>query len=96
METKFLQSILEKLKFSSESIKNKSLFTNQVFHFYTNNANERKQIIFNSDNTLFVISNNGKTYKGEWEYLPEYSGIIINFNNEIKTNPTISNKPPTK
>tara|TARA_B100000767_G_scaffold189666_1_gene176952 strand:- start:42 stop:680 length:639 start_codon:yes stop_codon:yes gene_type:complete len=85
MESTFLQNILEKLKFSSKSIKNKSLFTNQVFHFYTNNADERKQVIFNTDNTLFVISNDGKTYKGEWKYLPEYSGIIVNFNNEITT-----------
>ena len=84
-EDSFLESVFEKLVNKSKSIKNKSLFTDQVLHLFTDNKDEQKQMIFKSNNDLLVITKNGNTFKGKWSYLPEYLGIIIEFKDEITT-----------
>lgn len=84
-EGSYLESLFDKISKYGELIKNKSLFTDQVFHLVTDNKDEKKQIIFKNDNEVLVITNNGITYKGNWEYLPEYQGITIEFNNSIIT-----------
>ena len=84
-ENSFLESVFEKLVNKSKSIKNKSLFTDQVLHLFTNNIDEQKQMIFKSNNDLLVITQNGNTFKGKWSYLPEYLGITIEFKDEITT-----------
>lgn len=85
METSFFDSLIEKIKLSSQSIKNKSLFTDQVFHLFTTKEDDKRQIILKSNNDLIVITNDGKTFKGKWEYLPEFLGIIIEFENITTT-----------
>ena len=84
-ENSFLESVFEKLVNKGNSIKNKSLFTDQVLHLFTDNIDEQKQMIFKSNNDLLVITKNGNTFKGKWSYLPEYLGIIIEFKDEITT-----------
>jgi hypothetical protein len=84
-ENSFLETVFEKLSNKSKSIKNKSLFTDQVFHLFTDKIEEQKQMIFKSNNDLLVITQNGNTLKGKWSYLPEYLGIIIEFKEEITT-----------
>ena len=68
-ENSFLESVFEKLVYKSKSIKNKSLFTDQVLHLFTNKIDEQKQMIFKSNNDLLVITQNGNTFKGKWSYL---------------------------
>lgn len=84
-ENSFLESVFEKLVNKGNSIKNKSLFTDQVLHLFTDNIDEQKQMIFKSNNDLLVITQNGNTFKGKWSYLPEYLGITIEFKDEITT-----------
>lgn len=84
-ENSFLETVFEKLSNKSKSIKNKSLFTDQVFHLFTDKIEEQKQMIFKSNNDLLVITQNGNTLKGKWSYLPEYLGIVIEFKDEITT-----------
>ena len=84
-EGSYFESLFEKISQYGNSIKNKSLFTDQVFHLLTDNKDDKKQIIFKNNKDVLVITNNGITYRGNWEYLPEYKGITIEFNNSITT-----------
>ena len=84
-EGSYIESLFEKIYYSGKSIKNKSIFTDQVFHLYTDKKDEKKQIIFKPNYDVLVVTKNGKTYKGIWDYLPEYQGITIEFNNNITT-----------